>query len=200
MGTSACTYHIRNCTQARCLEALARVKSPRAFVSSAQEEWLSIADEDCDAFQLESLEQGVAALSKQLSADAIITAVYDDDMSMYVAFHRGSEADRYSTTTVPWKGKRKFSGNPKRLSEAFTWWNQYPQLEAVLKKKFSLEGLRLRKIGLAFGIPERRAFTTFGDLASPLAPEIVASFSSPSEMERLIGDRSSYAEFMPVQR
>jgi hypothetical protein len=196
MGTSVCAYHIRACSQAKCLKALAATRSPRAYVSIETDQWVTVVDENSDAFRLKSLEQTVSKISKYLDSDIIITAVYDDDDSLYVAFNAGTEVDRYSSSGdgFDWIKRRKFPGSPKSLAETFTWWRGQNRLESALKKEFNLESSRLKQIVRAFGIADSRAFVSFADLNTPLPPELVASFSSEAEMAMLIGDRR-YVEF-----
>jgi hypothetical protein len=197
MGTSVCTYHIRDCTQNQCLKALALVKSPAAFVSAATNNWLTLVDENAESFQLELLEKTIAALSKNLSTTIIETGVYDDDESFYVVFQAGIEIDRFATShdVYDWLGRQKFSGNPKQLAERLPWWNGQASLATALKKNYKLEASRLKDIVRAFGIPESRAFTKMRDLTRPLPAPVIASIPPESELGRQLRDRQQYKPF-----
>ena len=199
MGTSVCAYHLRDCTQTECLKALALVKSPPAFVSAVTDKWLSVVDENSETFRLEQVEHTVVKLSKILDADIIATAVYDDAESLYMAFRAGIEIDRYSSGLggFEWMGRRKFPGDPKRLSAAFEWWKGQDRLELALKKKYRIESQRLKEIVRAFGIPDYRALTKMNDLSNPLpfSAERVAELPPDSELGVRIRDRQAYVEF-----
>jgi hypothetical protein len=200
MGTSVCSYHIRNVTQARCLDALAKVKSPHAYVSDALNGWVTILDEDADAFRQEPLDHRVAKVSKLLKADAIITVVFDDDITQYVAFHNGVVVDRYSTPSdsfelFPWLSDKKFPGNPTRIAQAFSWWKGQSELESILKKKYKMESMRLKDVAVAFSISEYRTSVTINDLRNPIPTARVAGIPADSEFGKLLRAKQGFIEF-----
>ena len=86
MGTSACLYHIRDCTQARPLSGFAEQIPLTPYVSDVINGWVTVADINGDAFRQKAMERTVTKVSKLLAADIVITTVYDDDISQYVAF------------------------------------------------------------------------------------------------------------------
>jgi hypothetical protein len=197
MGTSVCTYHIRNCTQEKCIQALKHVRSPQGFVSAVTNNWLTVVDEDTEHFHLQTLEERVEKVSKYLATDVLITAVYDDEVSLYAAFHAGSEIDRYSSSpgVFDWLGNKAFPGGPAKLSKAFAWWQGQQQLEKALKGKFRMESSRLKEISRAFEIPEYRALTKMNDLDPPPSPAHLAAFPSDSKLGIQIRDLQNYVQF-----
>jgi hypothetical protein len=175
MGTSAYTYHVRDRTQAQCLEALSKARSPQAFVSPQLADWSSVMDVDGDAMKSGEFEARAATVSKVLGADVIVTGVFDDDISWYVAFKSGKQIDRFCSGSDEYDDAKPVAGNPARLAKSLSWWDGQANLAAVLKKKYRIESSRLKDIVRAFGIPEHRALTTFGDLLRPLPAGLVES-------------------------
>jgi hypothetical protein len=197
MGTSVFSYHLRGCSRAKCLDALAAVHSPHAYVSQMTDKWVSVIDENGEELKIEPFEETASKVSKFLKADVILTGVYDDDATFFAAFHAGKLVDRCFSSVVPleWHGQGALPGNPKRLSEAFPWWSGAAQLEAALKKKFKMEGLRLNHMVRAFGIPEHRAFTKIQDLLNPLLSEYLKKMPPDSNVAIQARDRLAYVEF-----
>jgi hypothetical protein len=197
VGTSVCAYHVRDRSQEECLRALAEVGAPRGFVSVEMEHWTSIIDVDTDEFELKALGKTVGKVSERLGADALITAVFDDDESWYVAFHSGKEVDRFSYKRTARGTQRRLKGNPQRIAESFSWWDGAKRLESILKKEYKMEASRLRHIVQAFGISVNGAFTKMKDLSESLPPQILESIlrEEDSPIAEMIRYRRSFVEY-----
>jgi len=197
MGTSVCSYHVRGRTQVECLDALKFAECPDAFVSTPSPDWVSIVDENSEFFRLPILEKTVAKISKKLATDLIVTGVYDDDESFYVAYRRGAEVDRFATSpdVYEWMKRPKIDGNPKTLAAAFPWWKNQAILSKALKSDFKMESRRLKEIARAFGIPEHRALSKMKDLLSPLPRLLLARLPPESPLALQTQDLLSYARY-----
>jgi ankyrin repeat protein len=120
MGASLCNMHVRSDSQKEVCEALKKVITIRAYVSPAEEGWVSVFDEVANSMDQEEALRLGKELSAVLKTAVFIGEIFHSDVMMYYLFHDGNQLDFYNSTP-DYFGKEdkdefeKTKGNPELL-------------------------------------------------------------------------------------
>ena len=98
MGASLCNFQVRSESQKDVCNALRKIISIRAFVSPAQNRWVSVFDELSNSINEEEIKRVGKALSEQLATVVIAFAIHHSDVMIYYFFNMGKELDYYNST------------------------------------------------------------------------------------------------------
>lgn len=120
MGTFFTNLHVRIDSNARVMEMLKSMATSRAYVSSCENHWVSVFDEQIESQDEDKIQELAMGLSRELASAVFAFMVHDSDVFCYWLYVRGSLIDKYNSnpayfTPVPDELRAQLSGKPELL-------------------------------------------------------------------------------------
>jgi hypothetical protein len=140
-----------------------------AIVTPALDNWLVVFDQECEKFDLDTLESLTLTLSKRLHCTAVACFNADDDVLWFAIYESGERTSRYASSLAEFEDKNEFPTRQQfadALCRIFDKPGQAGAARSILARGRGLSGLlAFLKLRLAYVLEIQR----HQDLANLLA-------------------------------